>query len=57
MLSLDSFGSRSLYPPPLATSRVCRRRREAADLDREQPSEFDRRRILTLRPDDLEAHR
>jgi hypothetical protein len=35
MLSLDNFGSRSLYPPPLTTLAVCRRRREAADLGRE----------------------
>jgi hypothetical protein len=42
MLSLDNFGLRSLYPPPLATLAVCRRRREAADLGREHPSEIDR---------------
>src|SRR5437868_11444554 len=34
---------------------ACRRRREAADLGGEQPGEFDRRRVLALRPDDLQA--
>src|SRR5438874_13684171 len=32
VLSLESFGSRSLYPPPLAILAVCRWRHEAADL-------------------------
>jgi hypothetical protein len=43
--------------PCAAELRVCRRRNEAADLSREQPGEFDRRRVLTLGPDDLQAHR
>src|SRR5215472_9975610 len=38
-------------------SRVAWRWREAADLGSEQPGEFDRRRVLALRPDDLQAHR
>lgn len=37
--------------------RVCRRRDEAADLSREQPGEFDRRQVLALGTDDLQAHR
>ncbi len=36
---------------------VGRRRHKAADLSREQAGEFDRRPVLTLRPDDLQAHR
>jgi hypothetical protein len=40
-----------------AELRVGRRRHEAADLSREQAGEFDRRPVLTLRPDDLQAHR
>jgi len=39
-----------------AELRVGRRRHEAADLSREQAGEFDRRPVLTLRPDDLQAH-
>jgi hypothetical protein len=35
MLSPDNFGSRSLYPSPLATLAVCRWRHEAADLGAE----------------------
>ena len=38
-----------------AELRVGRRRHEAADLSREQAGEFDRRPVLTLRPDDLQA--
>jgi hypothetical protein len=35
VLSLDNFGSHSLYRLRVATSRICRRRHEAADLGRE----------------------
>jgi hypothetical protein len=54
--SLDNFDWCSLYPATRDLA-VCRWRHEAANLGRKQPSEFDRRRILTLRPDDLQAHR
>jgi hypothetical protein len=45
------------YPPRVVTLSLCRRRHEAADLGREQPGEFDRCRVLALRPDDLQGDR
>jgi hypothetical protein len=45
------------YPPRVVTLSLCRRRHEAADLSGEQPGEFDRRRVLDLWPDNLQAHR
>ena len=41
----------------VASLPMCRRRHEAANLSREQAGEFDRRRVLILRADDLQAHR
>src|SRR5205807_3902410 len=40
------------YPPRVVTLSLCRWRHEAADLGHEQPGEFDRCRVLALRPDD-----
>jgi hypothetical protein len=40
-----------------ASLSICRRWHEAANLSREQAGEFDRRRVLILRADDLQAHR
>jgi hypothetical protein len=41
----------------VASLPICRRRHEPANLSREQAGEFDRRRVLILRTDDLPAHR
>ena len=41
----------------VASLPICRRRHEPANLSREQAGEFDRRRVLILRADDLQAHR
>ena len=53
----DELGLSSVLCRRVATLRICWRRREAADLSREQPGEFDRRRVFALRPDDLQADR
>jgi hypothetical protein len=45
------------HSPAVASLPICRRRHEAANLSREQAGEFDRRRVLILRADDLQAHR
>ena len=54
---MTNYGLSSALCPRVATLRICRRRHEAADLSREQPGEFDRRPVLTLRPDDLKSDR
>jgi len=50
-------GSSVLPFAAVASLPICRRRHEAANLSREQAGEFDRRRVLILRADDLQAHR
>jgi hypothetical protein len=52
-----NYGLPSVLCPGVATCRICRRRHEAADLSREQPGEFDCRRVFTLWPDDLQGDR
>ena len=47
----------SALPFAVASLPICRRRHEAANLSREQAGEFDRRRVLIFRADDLQAHR
>jgi hypothetical protein len=54
---MTNYGLSSVLCLRVATLRICRRRHEAADLRREQPGEFDRRRVFALRPDDLQADR
>jgi len=41
----------------VASLPICRRRHEPANLSREQAGEFDRRRVLILRADNLQARR
>ena len=50
-------GSSVLPSAAVASLSMCRRRHEAANLSREQAGEFDRRRVLILRADNLQAHR
>jgi hypothetical protein len=50
VLSVDNFGSRSLYPPPLATLVACRWRHEAADLA-PKPNFVSPTRVSGLQPD------
>ena len=54
---MTNYGLSSVLCPRVATLRICRRRREPADLSREQPGKFNRRRVFTLRPDDLQGDR
>jgi len=55
--SFTDDGSSVLPFAAVASLPICRRRHEAANLSREQAGEFDRRRVLVLRADDLQAHR
>jgi hypothetical protein len=54
---MTNYGLSSILCPHVAPLRICRRRHEAANLSREQPREFDRRRVFALRPDDLHGDR
>jgi hypothetical protein len=55
--SVTEDGSSVLPFAAVASLPICRRRHEAANLSCEQAGEFDRRRVLALRADDLQAHR